>query len=261
MIFIKIKPQENNHATTTRKQHKIKKHFLKNRKCFATGWNRTNDTRIFSPLLYQLSYSGFNESTIADCAVCVNKRQTFSAKNHTFLQSAGARLQSATVCFCVRHVKVYAVMLPTARVKRACTVRATLRRHVVKNRECISAHAAQNRLLTKRFLRPPRYGVRLALGMTLITWVEFPAAFELNRHNVSGVMIMHASRVAVHRLSVHGHGMLLHIAATPLLHTADSPKIAPFGRFPYSIPHVARAPVRLPCSRRNSSCGRLRQRE
>ena len=24
----------------------------------ATGWNRTNDTRIFSPLLYQLSYSG-----------------------------------------------------------------------------------------------------------------------------------------------------------------------------------------------------------
>ena len=25
---------------------------------FATGWNRTNDTWIFSPLLYQLSYSG-----------------------------------------------------------------------------------------------------------------------------------------------------------------------------------------------------------
>ena len=24
----------------------------------ATGWNRTNDTWIFSPLLYQLSYSG-----------------------------------------------------------------------------------------------------------------------------------------------------------------------------------------------------------
>ena len=25
---------------------------------FAAGRNRTNDTRIFSPLLYQLSYSG-----------------------------------------------------------------------------------------------------------------------------------------------------------------------------------------------------------
>ena len=24
----------------------------------ATGWNRTNDTQIFSLLLYQLSYSG-----------------------------------------------------------------------------------------------------------------------------------------------------------------------------------------------------------
>lgn len=25
---------------------------------YATGWNRTNDTQIFSLLLYQLSYSG-----------------------------------------------------------------------------------------------------------------------------------------------------------------------------------------------------------
>ncbi len=27
-------------------------------RAFAAGWNRTNDTRIFSPLLYRLSYSG-----------------------------------------------------------------------------------------------------------------------------------------------------------------------------------------------------------
>ena len=28
----------------------------------ATGWNRTNDTWIFSPLLYQLSYSGIKKA-------------------------------------------------------------------------------------------------------------------------------------------------------------------------------------------------------
>ena len=27
---------------------------------YATSWNRTNDTWIFSPLLYQLSYSGIS---------------------------------------------------------------------------------------------------------------------------------------------------------------------------------------------------------
>ena len=42
-------------------------------KCFllATGWNRTNDTWIFSPLLYQLSYSGVSKDIIYNLSVCV----------------------------------------------------------------------------------------------------------------------------------------------------------------------------------------------
>ena len=46
-------------------REKARLHKLKNKKpshcegfLSATGWNRTNDTWIFSPLLYQLSYSG-----------------------------------------------------------------------------------------------------------------------------------------------------------------------------------------------------------
>ncbi len=42
-----------------RKQKKIS---AKRRFQRATGWNRTNDTWIFSPLLYQLSYSGIKKA-------------------------------------------------------------------------------------------------------------------------------------------------------------------------------------------------------
>ncbi len=41
---------------------KQKKISAKRRFQRATGWNRTNDTWIFSPLLYQLSYSGIKKS-------------------------------------------------------------------------------------------------------------------------------------------------------------------------------------------------------
>ena len=38
----------------------------------ATGWNRTNDIRIFSPALYQLSYCGGSYYIILKCLGCVN---------------------------------------------------------------------------------------------------------------------------------------------------------------------------------------------
>ena len=43
----------------------------------ATGWNRTNDTWIFSPLLYQLSYSGVSISSIYFPQVYVKAQGTF----------------------------------------------------------------------------------------------------------------------------------------------------------------------------------------
>ena len=49
----------------SREKARLQLHKLKKQKTLAmrgflsaTGWNRTNDTWIFSPLLYQLSYSG-----------------------------------------------------------------------------------------------------------------------------------------------------------------------------------------------------------
>ncbi len=44
---------------------------------FATGWNRTNDTWIFSPLLYQLSYSGVSISSIYFPRVYVKAQGAF----------------------------------------------------------------------------------------------------------------------------------------------------------------------------------------
>ncbi len=44
---------------------------------FATGWNRTNDTWIFSPLLYQLSYSGVSISSIYVPAFYVKAQDAF----------------------------------------------------------------------------------------------------------------------------------------------------------------------------------------
>ena len=44
---------------------------------YATGWNRTNDTWIFSPLLYQLSYSGVSISSIYFPQVYVKAQGAF----------------------------------------------------------------------------------------------------------------------------------------------------------------------------------------
>ncbi len=45
---------------------------------FATGWNRTNDTWIFSPLLYQLSYSGLSDYYInTHSLLCQAVRKNF----------------------------------------------------------------------------------------------------------------------------------------------------------------------------------------
>lgn len=40
----------------------------------ATGWNRTNDIRIFSPALYQLSYCGVDVLILYDIGFCVNTK-------------------------------------------------------------------------------------------------------------------------------------------------------------------------------------------
>ena len=48
---LNIKPK------TPKNDHKTKEsHFCNSLIFSGTNWNRTNDTRIFSPLLYQLSY-------------------------------------------------------------------------------------------------------------------------------------------------------------------------------------------------------------
>ena len=56
----------------------IKKRLPISEVLFATGWNRTNDIRIFSPALYQLSYCGVMFGNIYQTRICVNMQNTRS---------------------------------------------------------------------------------------------------------------------------------------------------------------------------------------
>ncbi len=53
-LNIKLKTPKNDHKTK-------ESHFCNSLIFSGTNWNRTNDTRIFSPLLYQLSYGTIAE--------------------------------------------------------------------------------------------------------------------------------------------------------------------------------------------------------
>ncbi len=48
----------------------------------AWGRNRTSDTRIFSPLLYQLSYPGFRETPVRAGFIGASRRSVQQRKTH-----------------------------------------------------------------------------------------------------------------------------------------------------------------------------------
>ena len=75
---------------------------------YATSWNRTNDTWIFSPLLYQLSYSGisttlpdlhFYVKRIVDHAITRERSERSSLfKNDTFQNHRCVILSNTLKC-------------------------------------------------------------------------------------------------------------------------------------------------------------------
>lgn len=61
-----------------------KKDPRKIRRSYATGQNRTDDIRIFSPALYQLSYSGVVKVIISDSPKSVKSRAAFLRRFFSF---------------------------------------------------------------------------------------------------------------------------------------------------------------------------------
>ena len=176
---------------------------------FATGWNRTNDTRIFSPLLYQLSYSGISEYIISEPTRYVKGRNIFFSQDcadfrrlHCF--RTVAMLLGHAICKKINPIVFFAACVEcTAAVRARCYV------HVVADGKRLLAHAAQNRLLGKFRYFPADNRVVFAFVVAFIARIELPAALEPNRHDVHGRMVVNAACLVINKFSEYSHLLFL----------------------------------------------------
>ena len=91
------------------------------------------------------------------------------------------------------------------RIEHAFTVRALFRIHVITDRNRLLAYAAQDCLSVKLIFFPADNRVRLTFIMAFVAGVKLSAAFELNRYDIHGTVVVYAASLVINKFSENSH--------------------------------------------------------